>query len=84
MSSYTMPQTTRTLAQHRWYWNVGNVGDGQGHSNKLSAKLLFDLRSWMVGVRVMRESYHLFVFIAPLPTFMVRLHWAKSYGGRYR
>lgn len=68
----------------RFYWNVGNVGDGKGHSNKVSVKLIFDWRAWWVGLCWAHTGPdHLFVFIMPLPTIAFRIHWARAWGGRY-
>jgi hypothetical protein len=73
----------KEILARRFYWNVGNVGDGEGYSNKLSIKLIVDWRAWYVG-----GSYtwngpdHLFIFIMFLPVGF-RIHWARSWGGRY-
>jgi hypothetical protein len=72
------------LTLKRFYWNVGNVGDGEGHSNKLSIKLIADWRSWYIGGSWAYDGpNHLFVFVMLLP-IGVQFHWARSWGGRYK
>jgi hypothetical protein len=76
---------TRELAVRRFYWNVGNVGDGKGYSNKLSVKLIWRPKDFLIGfytTNTLRE--HRFLYISIIPCLLVRLHWARSWGGRYK
>lgn len=66
----------------RYYWNVGNVGDGVGYSNKLSLSLLFRGHNWAIGVTYGRVGESRITYISFLP-LSLRIHWKKNYGGRY-
>jgi hypothetical protein len=54
----------------RLIWNRGNVGDGQGYSNKLSVALT---------PRIFRFKRESFGWIATLAG--IRIHYCRSYGG---
>lgn len=74
----------RQIAVHRFYWNVGKVGDGKGHSNKLSVKLLWEPRDLWIGAYWTADGpNHWLLYICILPMLPIRLHWARSWGGRY-
>lgn len=73
------------IAAHRFYWNRGNVGDGNGYSTKVSVKLLWEPRDLWIGAYWTRNgSDHLFVYLCLLPTLPIRFHWARSWGGRFK
>lgn len=73
----------REITLHRFYWNVGNVGDGKGYSNKISIKLIADWRAWYVGACwTWAGPDHLYIFLM-LPMVGIKIHWARSWGGRY-
>ena len=75
--------TTEILGR-RFYRNHGDVGDGKGYSRKLSLKLLFEPRDLWVGLYWKREGReHLFLYVCPIPTLCLRIHIARSWGGRY-
>lgn len=66
----------------RLYWNTGNVGDGLGYSTKLTLGLAWRPNCWAVGVIRSNhlDSHFLHISILPLT---LRIHWKRSYGGRY-
>ena len=71
------------LATKRFYWNTGTVGDGRGYSTKLSAKLLWEPRDLWIGVYWHKKDESLFVYICFVPLLPIRIHYKRSYGGRY-
>ena len=76
---------TTEILTHRFYRNRGNVGDGKGYSIKLSVKLLWEPRDLWVGIYWTRDGAdHLFVYVCVLPALPIRLHWARSWGGRFK
>lgn len=73
---------TNVLFTRRLYWNRGIVGDGNGHSNKLSIKLLWDPRDLWLGVYWTKPSaYALAVYVCLLPCLPIRIHHLRAYGG---
>lgn len=75
---------TAEIFTHRFYRNVGNVGDGKGYSEKLSIKLLWEPRYLWIGAYWARDFHHLFVYICLIPMLPIRFHYAWSFGGRFK
>jgi hypothetical protein len=75
---------SKEIAVHRSYWNRGVVGGGKGYSTKVSVKLIWEPRDLWIGVYWQRDSVDdLIVYICLLPMLPVRLHWVRSWGGRF-
>lgn len=72
----------RRLVLTRLYWNRGNVGDGKGHSNKLSVSFCWSWRNWYVGLRVTPELWGYILWFNFL-CFSIRIHKKRSWGGSF-
>lgn len=62
----------RWVRLFRLIWNTGVVGDGQGYSSKLTVALTPRLFRWDRG-------WHAWT----LTILFVRIHYVRSYGGRF-
>lgn len=84
MSNFRVKRVLRldTIQRHfrlfRVMWERGIVGDGKGYSAKLAVGLEARLLRWETSYRV-REPRHDWC----VTLFGVRIHYARSYGGRF-
>jgi hypothetical protein len=72
-----------SLAMRSFGWNRGKVGDGKGHSNRISVRLLFEPRDLWVGAywNRQRERCEWMVYVCLIPCLPIRIHFSRSYGG---
>ena len=74
----------RRICLTRIRWERGTVGDGRGYSASLSFSLCFEPRDLWVGLYWSKgEIYNWFGWLCLIPCLPLRIHFQKSYGGRF-
>ena len=74
----------KRLVLTRLYWNRGTPGDGKGYSVKLSLSLCFAWYDLWVGAFLKTKGRDGFIlFLCLLPCLPLRVHYQRSYGGRF-
>lgn len=76
-------RSERRLVLTRICWNRGTPGDGKGYSVKLTVSLCWAWYDLWVGLFVKRETFGFILFLCLLPCLPIRIHYQRSYGGRY-
>jgi len=73
----------RRICLTRLRWEHGAVGDGAGYSVKVSASLCLEPHDMWIGLFWRRGWQEWTAWLCLVPCFPLRVHYQRSYGGRF-